>query len=227
MNDRNFDASEVSAICQQLDYWGGERHTGRRHAANPHARGGLHSPLKHHALHELHAKHIQWFMHGRRARQRKQHSRRNDTRNAEHAPTRKAKERKTTMNFKDVLESLPDTAFVPVGWIREQLAIEPERVSWVGTARASEILDEPERRVRRLAVRWERVAAAGRRPEVRVCRKSGAVHSHLLLCEEDCWELRRAKGAVVLETGTDVPNLGTPEAEDEAIADEIVRQHFG
>ena len=125
--------------------------------------------------------------------------------------------------LKKRLEGMDPQGTVRVCWLLEQLAAEEAgRVVWVGTARASEILGEPERRVRRLAARWERMQANGNQPEVRVCRKSGAAHSHLLLCEEDCWELRRARGAAAI-----VPDTGAPEDEDEAIADEIVRRHFG
>jgi hypothetical protein len=59
------------------------------------------------------------------------------------------------MNFKDVLESLPDTAFVPVGWIREQLA-GSQAISdrWVPLARVAEITRQPLSTVRGWAGRW-------------------------------------------------------------------------
>jgi hypothetical protein len=59
------------------------------------------------------------------------------------------------VTLKELLESLPTDAFVPVGWIREQLA-GSQAISdrWVPLARVAEITRQPLSTVRGWAGRW-------------------------------------------------------------------------
>jgi hypothetical protein len=59
------------------------------------------------------------------------------------------------VTLKELLESLPTDAFVPVGWIREQLAGN-QAISdrWVPLARVAEITRQPLSTVRGWAGRW-------------------------------------------------------------------------
>lgn len=82
------------------------------------------------------------------------------------------------------------------------------------------------RRLRRMAARWEAMQRAGRRPEVRVCRRGAAERSDWLFDRDDCYAYRRARGAVRI-VGNDAPVEGTDDAsEAEAIAEAIFRKHF-
>ena len=124
------------------------------------------------------------------------------------------------MSAAERLRDLPDDALVPVRWVRSLLS-GGEAFDGVGTVEAASITGLDERKLRRLHRQWERTTAQGKRPPIRVSRKSNSDRSDLLFDRSDCYGYRREHGGGPRPLTVEVPKDPN---DARAIARNLLRQ---